>query len=180
MRPECPLRSSCRIGALVLLVGCATTPQASGPAADPSPSARSTTTDPKAPMRELDPFPRKIAPLLVDALHYPYEAPVPLDCPTLAARVRELDAVLGADLDDPRRPPRSDHTARRLLVGGVKSAIPYFGWLRRLTGADRSQRLAEAAFTAGYARRGYLKGLGEHLGCTPPAAPEAKVATGEP
>lgn len=158
-------------GALALLAGCATTPAEEPTRAGPAPQATVASGDPQAPMRDLTLFPKEVSPLLIEALDYPYAPPAPRDCATVAARVQALDAALGADLDDPRRPPRNDRTAARLLVSGVKSAIPYFGWLRRLTGADRRQRLAEAAFTAGYARRGYLKGVGEQLGCRQPAAP---------
>jgi hypothetical protein len=171
---------ACPLCLLALLAGCATAPKP-GPAA-PASNADPTRVDPQAPMRDLDVFPRQVPPLLLDALRYPYEAPAVLDCADLGARVRALDAELGPVLDDAARPVRGEHTAARLLIGGVKSSIPYFGWLRRLTGADRRQRLVQAAFAAGYARRGYLKGLGAQLGCVPPAAPtppaEPAAATG--
>lgn len=142
------------MAAFVLLVGCATT------------------TSERARGSDLDLVPRQIPAILTDALRYPYLAPVPANCATITVSVEALDAVLGEDLDTVPRPSRNDQTGKRLLISGVQSVIPYFGWLRRLSGADRRQRLAQAAFTAGAARRGYLKGLGQRLGCLPPAAPK--------
>jgi hypothetical protein len=53
----------------------------------------------------------------------------------------------------------------------ASSAIPYRGCVRRLSGAERHDRLVQAAIEAGAVRRGYLKGLGEARGCDPPATP---------
>lgn len=153
MRSKFALRLTGLLAALVLLAGCATTPGERARGSD------------------LDLVPRQIPAILTEALRYPYQAPAPADCAVIAASVAELDAVLGEDLDSLQRPPRNDQTGRRLLISGVQSVIPYFGWLRRLSGADRRQRLAQAALTAGAVRRGYLKGLGQRLGCLPPAAP---------
>lgn len=96
--------------------------------------------------------------------------------PRLPGLMTALALLAGCAATSPERVPAQrsaprDQTGKRLLVSGVRSVIPYFGWLRRLTGADRRQRLAQASFTAGAVRRGYLKGLGERLGCAPPAAP---------
>ena len=175
MRGATVLRSLWLLAVFAVPTGCATTGSGDrGAPGDSSPASRGR-IDPTAPTRELDLIPRAIPSLLTDALRYPYTPPAPRDCTTIAAQVRELDLALGVDLDNPARPPAKDHTAGRLLISGIKSALPYFGWLRRLSGADRRQRLAQAAFTAGHARRGYLKGVGQQLGCVPPAAPSVPV-----
>ena len=48
-----------------------------------------------------------------------------------------------------------------------------------LTGAERYDNLVKASITAGAIRRGYLKGIGMHLGCLPPAAPQPIAIKGE-
>jgi hypothetical protein len=50
--------------------------------------------------------------------------------------------------------------------------IPLRGWVRKLTGAERHDRLVQSAITSGNVRRAYLKGLGEARGCNPPATPQ--------
>jgi hypothetical protein len=154
----------------VLLAGCASTPAATTDAGSKAGEGDGATSEARAPHAQ-DPFSGKIAPVLQAASSNPYVPPQPLDCPTLAARVQELDTVLGPDLDDPRRAARHAFSAAGLLISGLQGAIPYYGWFRRLTGADRREQLAQDAFAAGMARRGYLKGLGERLACAPPAAP---------
>jgi hypothetical protein len=162
----------------VLLAGCASTPAADTHSGTKAGAGDGPASETRAP-HDQDPFSGRIAPVLVAASVNPYAPPEPLDCPTLAARVQELDAVLGPDLDDPRRAARHAFSAAGLLISGLQSAIPYYGWLRRLTGADRREQLAEDTFAAGMARRGYLKGLGERLACTPPAAPLRRPRDGE-
>lgn len=49
--------------------------------------------------------------------------------------------------------------------------IPFRGWVRKLTGAERYSRKVSAAIAAGAIRRAYLKGLGQAAGCEAPAAP---------
>ena len=46
------------------------------------------------------------------------------------------------------------------------------GWVRKLSGAERHDRLVQTAITSGHVRRAYLKGLGESRGCNPPATPQ--------
>ena len=43
--------------------------------------------------------------------------------------------------------------------------------MRKLTGAEHHRKQVEAAVKAGSVRRGYLKGVGMHMNCAPPAAP---------
>jgi hypothetical protein len=138
----------------------ATVDRGSGPASD---SAL------RSPTRDFRWFAGSLPPVLVAAAQAPYAPPPARDCTSLAAQVRALDAVLGADADV--APPIEDEEAARWLASGVKSLIPYFGWMRRLTGAERRERRALAAHAAGEIRRAYLKGLGEAQGCVFPAAP---------
>ena len=61
------------------------------------------------------------------------------------------------------------------MVGVVRHTaeglIPFRGWVRKLSGAERYSKQVLDAITAGIIRRAYLKGLGQAKGCTAPAAP---------
>ncbi len=101
------------------------------------------------------------------------------DCGGLGSEIEALDAALGPDADvDPPSADRND-LGLRLVVAGVRSAIPYFGWVRRLSGAERRERKVLAAREAGNIRRAYLKGLGQGIGCPAPAAPRRGEARTE-
>ena len=55
--------------------------------------------------------------------------------------------------------------------GETQDLLPFRGWVRKLSGADRHRKALEAAIKAGGVRRGYLKGAGMRMNCAPPAAP---------
>jgi hypothetical protein len=166
-----------RATAAPLVVALAALALGSGCAGAPAGEHRRGDADPQAASRELDVVPRQVPPLLVAALAYPYAMPGAPDCATLAARIGELDAVLGPDLDAAPA-TRDRHEVQHLVLGGIASATPYLGWVRKLTGVERRQRLLQSAFTAGAARRGFLKGLGQRSGCRPPAAPGKRAVDG--
>ena len=92
-----------------------------------------------------------------------------------------LDAVLGADLDTPQTPVNrslidrgavaATQAATQQVRGAAESVVPFRGWVRYLSGAERYSREVVAAIAAGTVRRSYLKGMGHVRGCRPPAAP---------
>ena len=90
-----------------------------------------------------------------------------------------LDEVLGPDLDAPHTSgntgllDRGEDAATGALQRTAEGVIPFRGWVRKLTGAERYARQVSAAITAGGVRRGYLRGLATAKACT--AAP-AKTA----
>jgi hypothetical protein len=154
--------------ALALLAGCASQPGAVGQAAS-------------TPLSDLNLVRAEIPPVLAAAQRAPYAPPAERSCSALAADVQALDAVLGADLD---APPRGDDPGLIERSGGVvgdaavgavrrtaEDVVPFRGWVRKLTGAERHAREVQAAATAGTIRRAYLKGLAQAAGCAPPAAP---------
>lgn len=97
------------------------------------------------------------------------------DCAALATQVRALDEVLGADLDSPPsadKPSlleRGGAAAGDATVGAVRrtaeGVVPFRGWIRKLTGAERYSRQVAAAITAGSARRAWLKGYADARDC---------------
>jgi hypothetical protein len=119
--------------------------------------------------------------VLQRAVANPYDPHGVETCHGIAAEVARLDDALGPDADEP--PPLDDrsnmertantaHSAAVTVVReGVKSAVPFRGWIRQLSGAAREEREVQAAINAGSTRRGYLKGVGMRLDCAPPAAP---------
>ncbi|WP_332768971.1 hypothetical protein [Phenylobacterium sp.] len=169
---------------LVLLGGCMTT------RADGSPEVQTTSEAKResmgaavaAPLRDVNLLRTKIPPVLLEALADPYQRPVPPTCARLAELIRPLNAAMGDDLDEPDIDNQSVQVrGKDAALGAVASVasdiIPFRGWVRKLTGAERHDTLVAAAITAGGVRRAYLKGLGEARGCPPPATP-SHILTG--
>jgi hypothetical protein len=133
-----------------------------------------------APLSDLNLLRAKIPPVLNQALQAPYAPPADGACSGLAAEIQLLDAALGVDLDIPPGPgpglaERGRAEAEAAAVGAVRNTteglIPFRGWVRKLSGAERASRQVTRAIAAGIVRRAYLKGLGEARGCLAPAAP---------
>lgn len=113
--------------------------------------------------------------VLLEAQKQPYALPVDGSCNAIAAQVQALDAALGPDLDVPASASNPGLIERGAGDGGnlvtdtirssAEGAIPYGGWMRKLSGADKAARNAQAAITAGAIRRGFLKGLKTARAC---------------
>ena len=165
--------AACLLAPLVLLAGCASQKEAVGQAAT-------------TPLADLNLVRAEIPPVLAAALKAPYAPPADRSCTALAADVQALDAVLGADLDapprrdDPGLVERGGNAVGDAAVGAFRrtaeDVVPFRGWVRKLTGAERYERRVQAAVTAGTIRRAYLKGIAQAAGCTPPAGPRLATA----
>ncbi len=135
----------------------------------------------ESPLRDLNVLRTKIPPILLEAIADPYQRPKSRGCAQLVVMLKPLNDALGADLDAPE-PDQDDlmgrgkDTAFGFMAGAASDVIPFRGWVRRLTGAERHDRLVQQAITAGAVRRAYLKGLGEAKGCDPPATPSHQLA----
>jgi hypothetical protein len=137
----------------------------------------------QAPLRDLNVVRTKIPDTLLQAIADPYKRPelnLKLNrkgqCAELTELLKPLDAALGADLDTPSKDEddlldKGRGTALGAAAALASDVIPFRGWVRKLSGAERHDRLVQAAITAGAVRRAYLKGLGEARGCEPPATP---------
>ncbi|HRD47232.1 MAG TPA: hypothetical protein PLF78_12195, partial [Caulobacter sp.] len=112
-----------------------------------------------APARDLNMLRTKIPQVLIDALDDPYKRPSPATCAGLTALIRPLNEALGADIDEPPSDDDRDlidkgrdaagDTALGFVAGAAQDLIPLRGWVRRLSGAERHDRLVRAAITAG-------------------------------
>lgn len=181
-----------RLAALPLLLAlcaCVTTPQDGSTRVQSTSDANreSLKGAAEAPLRDLNILRTKIPDALLAAMADPYERPPrKAKCSDLVDLIVPLDEALGVDLDVP---PTNDETLERsrlveqgrgaaygAVAGVATDAIPFRGWVRKLTGAERHDKFVQAAINAGAVRRAYLKGLGEAKGCNPPATPRHALA----
>ena len=174
---------SCCAAALVLSA-CVTAPDNGSPKVQTTAEANRSGVKGAAesPLRDLNVLRTKIPDVLLQAMADPYERPASGRCADLVARLTPLDYALGEDLDVTSREgeegmvAKGKTTALTLASGAASDVIPFRGWIRKLSGAERHDRLVQAAITAGAVRRAYLKGLGEAKGCAPPATPSPELA----
>jgi hypothetical protein len=134
-----------------------------------------------APLSDLNLVRAEIPPALRAAQKGAYMLPDDSGCETLGRDVQALDAVLGPDLDAPVTPSNPGMIERGAgavgtaavdaLRGAAEGVVPFRGWVRKLTGAERYSKEVAAAIAAGTVRRAFLKGLGQARGCEAPAAP---------
>jgi hypothetical protein len=130
-----------------------------------------------APLRDVNVLRTKIPPILLESMADPYARPPhPGGCKELETTLEPLDVALGADLDasvpdEDDLMQRGETTALGAAASLASDAIPFRGWVRKLSGAERHDQLVQSAIIAGAVRRAYLKGLGEAQGCNPPATP---------
>jgi hypothetical protein len=184
MKPSTALLCSvAMLAAALALGGCVTT------RADGSPKVQTTQEADRegikgvaeAPLRDINVLRTKIPEVLLQALADPYERPPTTRCAELIAQLKPLNDALGADLDVPSVDAddlldKGKNGALGLMAGAASDVIPFRGWVRKLTGAERHDHLVQASIVAGAVRRGYLKGLGEAKGCNPPATPSHVLA----
>ena len=171
---------------VTLLSACASRPTANAGAAGDAPDAASKrqaqiSEAATTPLSDLNLVRAEIPPVLVAAQRSPYAPPLDRTCPALAADVQALDAVLGPDLDTPPSPnnpglvERGGNALGNAAVGALRGAaegvVPFRGWVRKLSGAERYSKDVAAAIAAGTIRRAYLKGVALSSGCAAPAGP---------
>lgn len=174
------MRTASRIGILSLLLvgGCMTTPSDGSPRVQTSSQANRENVQGavQAPLRDVNVLRTKIPEVLLVALADPYARPRRLSCREITALELPLEDALGPDLDQP--PPDGESLGEQgregalgMVAGAASDIIPFRSWVRKLTGAERHDKLVQRAIMAGMVRRAYLKGLGESKGCKPPATP---------
>lgn len=119
--------------------------------------------------------------LLKDIKAAPYRAPDAPACLTVPYELTEIDDLLGPDIDG-----QAEHQEKSLTDRGIQAArglVPYGGVVRFVTGANKKDQELREAVMAGYARRGYLRGVEFNLKCAPdppPPAPDPDPAKPKP
>lgn len=119
------------------------------------------------PLRDLNISKAEIPAVLRAAMDHPYALPAERSCPALQDLVLELDDELGPDIDVPEEKLGALDASRQAVGNAatgalqrtVEGAIPFRGWIRKLSGAERQSRQVQAAVLAGKIRRGFLKGV---------------------
>ncbi|TZG25052.1 hypothetical protein [Sphingomonas montanisoli] len=112
------------------------------------------------PGRDIGAVKTKIPPVLQSARDNPY-AISGMNCTTIAKAITGLNGALGADFV--AGPAAKENRGGKIAEAGgqtiVNSLIPFRGLVREATGAAPAQRRLNAAIDAGYARRGFLRGV---------------------
>jgi hypothetical protein len=119
------------------------------------------------PVRDVGVMKREIPPILQEAHEDPYSLKGLKTCKQLGAEVVKLNAVLGPDYKVGNE-VRENKAGKLAEAGGksvINAIIPFRGVVRELTGAAPADRRLNAALDAGYARRGFLRGVHARQGC---------------
>lgn len=129
-----------------------------------------------SPLRDVNLMRSKIPAVLEAAYADPYRRPDSASCDAIVDEVTKLNAALGDDLDadnvkEISMQGRAKEEALSAIAGLASDVIPFRGWVRKLTGAERHDKRIQKSIAAGAVRRAYLKGLGEARGCNPPGTP---------
>lgn len=114
----------------------------------------------------------------------PYAMPLPPVCYNIQRELKELDGLLGPDMEArplPWNAPNQEdeftmqkgmkeggELARQQAIGmvsGKVNVMPFRGVVRRVTGAEKHAKEVTRAYDAGRLRRSYLKGLSKAYDC---------------
>lgn len=133
-----------------------------------------------APLTDLNLVHTEIPVPLLEAQKQPYLVPAGFTCDSLTNEIRELDDVLGPDLDviasasKPNLVERASNEAVKAAAGALRrtteGVVPFRGWVRKLSGAERHSKRVSAAIAAGTVRRAFVKGLRVSKDCDATAA----------
>lgn len=123
------------------------------------------------PARDVGAAPTKIPPVLLAAHDAPYGLAGLSSCRKLRQEIDDLSNALGPDFTI--RNEKKENRAGKLAEAGgktiVNAFIPFRGLVREISGAAPAQRRLNAAIDAGFARRGFLRGVAYSRKCAPAA-----------
>ncbi len=174
---------------LLLLAACASTPDPARTASTEETAATNDVRSQKiggaitAPLSDFNLVQTPIPVVLQIAQNGPYAPLTDTSCANIAAAVLALDAALGPDVDAPGH----EHSLTEKGASAIENAgisalrsttegiVPFRGWIRKLTGAERYSEKVASAIGAGVVRRAYLKGVGYSNHCQVPAAPRIEA-----
>lgn len=105
--------------------------------------------------------------VLAEATQDPYNQRRVKTCRQIAAELTKLNEALGPDFTP--GPHAGENRVGKLAEAGgktvVNSIIPFRSLIREVSGAAPAQRRYERAIDAGFARRGFLRGVHRTRGC---------------
>ena len=148
----------------------------SAPAKSPPPPAkeRNSTSDRAAdivtqPARDVGMAKTDIPAVLEKASDDPYSLAGLKTCKQLSAEIFDLNAALGPDFtaDTVYKENRAGKLAEAGGKTVINSFIPFRGLVREVSGAASADRRLRAAEQAGFARRGFLRGVYTQRSCRP-------------
>jgi hypothetical protein len=135
------------------------------PTATPTPSTgRDAKEIVTQPARDVGIEKTKIPPLLEQVSEDPYGTAGTGSCRQITAAIGDLNHVLGPDFSTSPQPGKRN-VAKAGGAAIVNSLIPFRGLVREVSGAGPAERRLNAAIDAGYARRGFLRGLQRARNC---------------
>ncbi|WHU01856.1 MULTISPECIES: hypothetical protein [unclassified Sphingomonas] len=118
------------------------------------------------PAKDVGAVKTKIPPVLQKAAAAPYSLSGLSKCTQIADAFDDLGEALGPDFVQGVNRKKS----RKVKVTGDTVAgliVPFRGLVREVSGAASAQRELNAAVDAGFARRGFLRGVYQTRGCKP-------------
>jgi len=142
------------IAALVVLVALPATAQT----AKPDSNVKQAEQVVSQPVRDVGLARTKTPPLLIEASEDPYGPAGTATCRQIAKSISDLNALIGPDYAS-TAPAKKQSLIKAGGQAVVNSLIPFRGLVREVSGAAPAERRYDAAVTAGFARRGFLRGL---------------------
>lgn len=128
-----------------------------------------------SPISDLNIIRAKIPPVLLEANDAPFAIPDDHSCDGLAENIADLDAVLETNHKDTNAngKPGLVENGKTAAGGAAVDAlrrttegfVPFRGWVRKLSGAERHSKLVANAIASGLIRRAFLKGFSVALKC---------------
>ncbi|MBB4837621.1 hypothetical protein HNP52_000672 [Sphingomonas kyeonggiensis] len=118
------------------------------------------------PAKDVGAVKTKIPPVLQKAAAAPYSLSGLSKCTQIADAFDDIGEALGPDFVQGVNRKKS----RKVRVTGDTVAgliVPFRGLVREVSGAASAQRELNAAVDAGFARRGFLRGVYQTRGCKP-------------
>ena len=110
------------------------------------------------PIRDVGIEKTKIPPVLAEASQDPYAMSGAGSCRQIASSISALSSALGPDFGS-SEPKKKTSMVKAGSAAVVGSLIPFRGVVREISGAAPAERRLLAAINAGFARRGFLRGL---------------------
>lgn len=117
------------------------------------------------PARDVGVAKTKVPPILQKAVENPYSRTATKTCHQISTEIAALSEELGPDFGTSQKEDRAGKLAEAGGQTVVNSLIPFRGVVREVTGAASADRRLDDAIRAGFARRGYLRGLQTARGC---------------